>query len=100
MFPITPLVLYLAVQSCAADDRGSFQNPPTPNHDTNHEANVVWHLGDRQQLKWITTYTVYNVSLWQQNLTASQANQSVSPIYSYSMHIVLLRKSRRETDML
>jgi hypothetical protein len=77
--------LLLLLQFSEGDDNGSFTNPPTPNHDADLSSDVVWILGEKQILQWLTTYTVYNISLWQQNLTSNHAEQSSTPIFSYSM---------------
>jgi hypothetical protein len=92
------LPLLLLFQLCEGDDKGSFTNPPTPDHDDDLSSDSVWVLGEKQTLQWLTTYTVYNVSLWQQNLTSNHAEESNTPITSYSMQALERFQTKANTE--
>lgn len=61
-----------------------FLNPADGVRNAAWSTNPIWTVGEKHTLKWNTTQTTYNISLWQQNTATNIAGQGVSPIFSWS----------------
>ncbi|MCJ1350622.1 MAG: hypothetical protein MMC33_000603 [Icmadophila ericetorum] len=63
----------------AGDDlQDYFINPPAAGPGQNYSANVVFTLGQTQDIQWVTVYNNYTISLWQQNLQEASAAEGVA----------------------
>lgn len=83
MFYLAVLLLSTtSVQHAAAtgSQYGKFNNPPDFDLVTFYAKNPIWHIGDVQRINWTTGLPYYNLTIWQQNLQVSAADQS-APIY-------------------
>ncbi|KAF2672361.1 hypothetical protein BT63DRAFT_438172 [Microthyrium microscopicum] len=60
----------------------SFQNPYYigGGWEGGYTHNEVWLLGSTQNIQWNTSLTTYNITLWQQNLTAPRATPAETPV--------------------
>ncbi|KAE9989678.1 hypothetical protein Vi05172_g4674 [Venturia inaequalis] len=75
---------FIAGCYCNANDQGMFLNPADGVRNAAWSTNPIWAVGEKHTLKWNTTQTTYNISLWQQNTGTNIAGQGVSPVFSWS----------------
>lgn len=80
-------LLFLAFSSpCNGADAGAFIEPTDGSGSVGASfiTNPVWYVGDAHTLKWTTSQTTYNITLWQQNATTNAAHYGYSPVFSWS----------------
>lgn len=93
MFPFSTLAMKSSVFSlscfivgsyCNGNNQGMFLSPADGVRNAAWSTNPIWAVGEKHTLKWNTTQTTYNISLWQQNTATNIAGQGVSPVFSWS----------------
>jgi hypothetical protein len=75
------LALLLGAVAVVSEQTGIFSRPPVSGPNQNYTSNEIWEEGSIQQLQWFSTENSYNITLWQENLTANNARMSMSSIY-------------------
>ncbi|KAI1772468.1 hypothetical protein F4818DRAFT_172868 [Hypoxylon cercidicola] len=79
--PLFSLLALLAVLVSSYDEtHGRFFNPATYGYDRDFTENVLWRLGETQSIKFTTTYSSYNIYIYQQDEDESVAAEG-SQIY-------------------
>jgi hypothetical protein len=66
-------LLAVEVSLVAADSIGFFVNPPAGTDQNDLTTNPVWNQGDTQTIEWVTIFSNWSITLWQQSLSGGSA---------------------------
>lgn len=86
----------VAVIACptALAQPGQFYRPPSPGPNGDFSQNLVWHLGETQNIRFTTTYTDYTINLWQENSDSNSGTQGPSIFRKGTRHRQKLSRMR------
>jgi hypothetical protein len=72
---LIPFLVLLITEIAAQQDVGHFIVPQPEQGARNFTNSILWRVGDKENIRWTTTYLSFTIALWQQDLVSSNGTE-------------------------